>query len=90
MDETNILIKGNWYYLYRAVDKQGKTIDFLLSKRKDKKAARRFWEKIIKRNCKPALINIDKSGANKAALNDYNKENNTRIKIRQSVSNHIK
>jgi len=38
---------------------------------------------MIKRNRKPGLINIDKSGANKAAIKDYNKENGTRIKIRQ-------
>jgi len=38
---------------------------------------------MIKHNGKPGLINIDKSGANKAAINDYNQESNTRIKIRQ-------
>ena len=38
---------------------------------------------MIKRNGKPGLINIDKSGANKAAIKDYNKESNSRIKVRQ-------
>ena len=82
-DETYWLVKGKWMYLYRAVDKQGETIDFLLTKHRDKKAAKRFLKKMIKRNGKPGLLNIDKSGANKAAITDYNKENNTRIKIRQ-------
>ena len=35
MDETYIKIKGKWRYLYRAVDKEGKTIDFLLTKNRD-------------------------------------------------------
>lgn len=38
MDETYLKIKGSWFYYYRAVDKQGNTIDFLLSKHRDKKA----------------------------------------------------
>lgn len=48
MDETYIKIKSKWYYLYRAVDKFGKTIDFLLTKNRDTKAARRFFKKAIK------------------------------------------
>lgn len=83
MDETYLLVKGKWMYLYRAVDKQGETIDFLLTKYRDKKAVKRFLKKMIKRNGKPGLINIDKSGANNAAIKDYNKEHNTRIRIRQ-------
>jgi len=77
------LVKGQWKYLYRAVDKEGNTIDFLLTAKRDKKAAKRFLDKMINRNGKPSLINIDKSGANRAAINDYNQENNTRIIIRQ-------
>ena len=45
MDETYILVKGQWMYLYRAVDKAGETIDFLLTKCRDKKAAKRFLKK---------------------------------------------
>ena len=44
MDETYIKIKGQWKYLYRAVDKEGQTIDFLLTAHRDKKAAKRFFE----------------------------------------------
>jgi putative transposase len=83
MDETYIKVKGEWKYLYRAVDKQGKTIDFLLAARRDRNAARRFLNKTIGANGKPSLINIDKSGANTAAIQQYNVDENKRIKIRQ-------
>ena len=83
LDETYIKVKGQWKYFYRAVDKQGNTIDFLLTAKRDKKAALRFLTNAIARNGKPGLINIDKSGANNAGIAAYNKENNTRIKIRQ-------
>ena len=86
MDETYIKVKGKWKYFYRAVDKQGNTIDFLLTAKRDRKAALRFLKKAIKNNVKPSLINIDKSGANKAGIEDYNKGNKTRIEIRQCKS----
>ena len=83
LDETYIKIKGEWKYLYRAVDKQGQTIDFLLTVKRDKKAARHFLNKAIGSNGKPSLINIDKSGANTAAIKQYNTDENKRIMIRQ-------
>ena len=83
LDETYIKVKGQWNYFYRAVDKQGNTIDFLLTANRDKKAALRFLIKAIERNGKPGLINIDKSGANTAAIKGYNDDHNKRIKIRQ-------
>lgn len=83
MDETYIKIKGKWTYLYRAIDKQGRTVDFLLTAKRDRKAAKRFFKKAIKTNGLPVKINIDKSGANKAGINDFNKEKGTSIEIRQ-------
>lgn len=74
LDETCIKIKGQWKYLYRAVDKQGSTVDFLLTDRRDKKAALRFLNKAIGSNGKPSLINIDKSGANTAGIKQYNSD----------------
>jgi putative transposase len=68
MDETYIKVKGKWMYLYRAVDKYGKTLDFMLSKRRDKAAARRFVRHAIEVNGIPQRIVIDKSGANLAGL----------------------
>jgi transposase-like protein len=50
VDETYIKVKGKWHYLYRAVDKQGQTVDFLLSKHRDKAAAISFFEKAITNN----------------------------------------
>ncbi|MFT5550130.1 MAG: putative transposase [Candidatus Azotimanducaceae bacterium] len=85
MDETyiKVKVKGKWKYYYRAVDKEGSTIDFLLTAKRDTKAALRFFNKAIGRNRNPGLINIDKSGANKAGINQFNDENNRRMKIRQ-------
>ena len=71
-DEAYVKITGKWYYLYRTVDKEGETVDFLLTKRRDKKAVKRFLNKLIKRNGNPSLINIDKSGPNLAGINDHN------------------
>ena len=83
LDETYIKIRGEWKYLYRAVDKQGHTVDFLLTAKRDKKAARRFLNKAIGSNGKPSLINIDKSGANTASIKQFNRDENKRVKIRQ-------
>jgi putative transposase len=72
LDETYVKVKGKDRYLYRAVDKAGNTIDFLLTARRNRDAARRFLEKAIEGNGAPSLINIDKSGANTAGIRDYN------------------
>jgi putative transposase len=72
MDETYIKIKGTWHYLYRAVDKAGQTIDFMLSKNRDAAAAKAFFTKAIQANGCPEKVTIDKSGANIAGLNTIN------------------
>jgi len=64
MDETYIKVKGKWSYLYRAIDKHGKTLDFMLSKRRDKATVKRFFRRAIEVNCIPSRVVIDKSGAN--------------------------
>jgi putative transposase len=74
MDETYIRVKGEWKYLYRAVDKHGQTIDFLLTEHRDKEAALRFLKKAIRRNGLPEMITIDGSEANAAAIRSYNEE----------------
>jgi len=83
MDETYIKVRSQWRYYYRAVDKKGNTIDCPLTAKRDTKAALRFFNKAIGRNGKPGLINIDKSGANKAGIKQFNSDNNRRVKIRQ-------
>ena len=59
-------------FLYRAVDKYAATIDFHIRKKRDTQAAKSFFRKAIRENGKPEKINIDKSGANKAALDAIN------------------
>jgi putative transposase len=83
MDETYIKVKGEWCYLYRAVDKQGQTIDFLLTEQRDQEAALRFLKQAIRRHGVPEKITIDGSDANEAAIKRYNDEHETTIIIRQ-------
>jgi putative transposase len=83
MDETYIKVKGSWRYLYRAVDKTGHTIDFLFRAKRDKAAARRFFEKAMAQNGPPETVTIDKSGSNLAALHAVNAERETPITIGQ-------
>jgi putative transposase len=90
MDETYLRIKGKWVYLYRAVDKYGKTIDFLLTQQRDKKAARRFLNKAMSRHGVPDKITLDGSDANASAITSYNADHGTSIEIRQiKYLNHI-
>jgi putative transposase len=72
MDETYVKVSGKWAYLYRAVDKAGKTIDFMLSKKRDRKSVLKFFKKAIGSSGVPEKVNIDKSGSNTAALNRIN------------------
>jgi len=72
MDETYIKVKGVWTYLYRAVDKQGKTVDFLLTSKRDMAAAKRFFDTAMAARGAPEKVAIDESGANKAAIDEIN------------------
>ena len=83
VDETYISVKGQWKYLYRAVDKAGRTVDFLLTAKRDRKAASRFLRKAIDQCGVPQKITIDKSGANTAAVESYNAEHDAGIELRQ-------
>ena len=72
MDETYIKVKGVWKYLHRAVDKDGNTVDYLLTAKRDKAAAKCFFEKAMRLHGSPENVAMDKSGANKAAINGIN------------------
>ena len=72
MDETYIKVQGEWCYLYRAVDKAGKTIDFMLSPSRDKLAAKQFFKKALGSRGIPEKITIDKRCANKAGIRAIN------------------
>ena len=70
--------------MYRAVDKHGQTIDFLLTQQRDEQAAKKFLTKAIRRHGgAPEKITIDGSVANEAAITSYNEEHGTAIEIRQ-------
>ena len=72
MDETYIKVRGKRTYLYRAVDRDGQTLDFMLSKRRDTAAARRFFKQAIGTNGVPDRVVIDRSGTNLAGLQSLN------------------
>ena len=79
-----VKIKGKAAYLYRAVDKEGHTIDFLLTPTRDRDAAEAFLRKAIRTQGLPEKITIDKSGSNTAAIMHYNKTYKTTIIIRHA------
>ena len=72
MDETYLKLKGKDVYLYRAVDKYGKTIDFMFSEKRDKSAVRAYFTKCIGQHGLPDKVTMDKSGANKAGIDAIN------------------
>ena len=82
MYKTYIKIRGKWVYLHRAVNKEGMTVDFRLSSKRDMHAAADFLCRAIGNNGVPKKINIDKSDANTAGIHLYNKLSDTNIEIR--------
>jgi putative transposase len=84
LDETYVRVKGEWKYLYRAVDSEGQTVDFLLTPQRDRADAEAFLHKAIRNQGLPEKIKIDKSGINTAAIKRQNKMHKTAIIIRHS------
>ena len=84
MDETYIKVGDGWKYLYRAVDREGGTIDFLLRAHRDYAAARLFLERAIELHGVPEKITIDKSAANTAAIESIQADSGADIELRQS------
>ncbi len=84
VDETIIQVKGAWKYLYRGVDREGQTVDFLLTAKRDLAAARRFFQSAIDQHDLPESITIDKSGANTAAVRSVIADTGAAILLRQS------
>ena len=80
-----IKLNGKWVYLYRAVDKYGQTIDFLLRAKRDAIAAKAFFTKAFKQNGTPEKVTVDKSGSNRSALDSCNRNlgEGNEIEIRQ-------
>jgi transposase, IS6 family len=76
VDETYIKVKGKWKYLYRAVDSNGQTLDFMFSTRRDSQAAKRFFKKVLKarHNKEPRVINVDRNPAYPIAIKELKQE----------------
>ena len=73
-DETYIKVKGRWTYLYRAVDKHGRTVDFLLSERRDVSAAKRFFCRALRHHRTPRVITLDAYAASHRAIRELKSE----------------
>ena len=84
VDETYIKVKGQWMYLYRAVDSEGNTIDFYLSKTRDHKAAKRFFKKALRslHVSTPRVITVDKNPAYPIAIEELKNEKRIPVGIR--------
>src|SRR5215207_5665810 len=74
VDETYIRVRGRWTYLYRAVDKHGLTVDFLLTEHRDIAAAKQFFTQAIKQHGPPERATLDGYAATHAAVAELKKE----------------
>jgi putative transposase len=88
IDETYIKVRGRWTYISCAVDRDGQTLDFMLSEHRNTAATRRFFKHAIVSHSVPNRVVIDKSGANLAGLNCINAflkfaDTENRIKVLQ-------
>jgi len=83
MDEPSITVQGEGKYLDRAVDKDGQTIDFLLTEPRATEAALQFLQKASRRNGLPETSTLAGSDAQEAAIKRYNEAHGTTISIRQ-------
>jgi IS6 family transposase len=77
VDETYIKVGGKWMHLYRAVDSNGNTLDFLLNETRSTRAAKRFFRKMLGNShvSPPRVINVDKNRAYIGAIDDFKTEN---------------
>ena len=88
-DETYVKIKGQWRYLYRAVDSTGQTIDFMLSAKRDARAAKRFFRNMFKlsQHSSPRVINVDQNKAYPPAVEELKEEGVLSIVAQLRLSN---
>jgi transposase-like protein len=86
MDETYIKVRGQWVYLYRAVDKAGRTVDFFLSRNRDVNAAKSFLRKAMKNTRTPTKITLDAYAASHRAVREMKDEGELprRVQVRSS------
>jgi transposase-like protein len=88
VDETYIKVRGVWKYLYRAVDSEGNILDFMLSAKRDGKAAARFFRKVLgaEHTQAPRVITVDKNAAYPVAVDELKQEKTLKAEteLRQS------
>ena len=85
MDETYIKVRGQWTYLYRAIDSVGDTVEFFFSENRDLPAAKRFLRKALERHGRPDRIVIDGSQTNHEAIISCDAEDRLRDRSRCSL-----
>ena len=76
VDETNVKVRGKWLYFYRALDSNGQTLAFLLNETRSKRAAKRFFRKVLGQAhvTKPRVINVDQNAAYPGAIADLKQD----------------
>ena len=77
--KTYIKVKGEWSYLYRAIDSNGDTVEFYFSKERDLSAAKRSLREALARHGRPVRITIDGSQTNRTAILQGDAENRLRL-----------
>jgi putative transposase len=78
LDEAYVQVKGEWLYLHRALDSNGNTVEFLFSRNRDLKAAKRFIRKALAQHGRPEKITIDGSQSNRMAIMQCDAESQLR------------
>jgi transposase-like protein len=94
VDETYLKVRGRWTYLYRAVDRDGETVDFRLSPTRDVAAAKAFFRKALRTQGRPPVtITLDGYAASHRAVREMPKENEawkwTRLRSSKYLNNLI-
>jgi transposase-like protein len=89
MDETYVKVRGEWVYLYRAVDKAGKTVDFDLSRKRDVNAAKAFLRKAMKGQRIPAKVTLDAYAASHRAVTDLKATGELPKRVRVRTSKYL-
>ena len=85
LDETYIKVRGQWKYLYRAIDSNGDTVEFWFSERRNLAAAKRFLARALKRHGRPDRIVIDGSQTNREAIVSYDTTDRLRDPSRRKL-----
>lgn len=89
VDETYMKVRGRWTYLYRAVDKQGHTVDFLLGEHRDIAAAKRFFTRAVERHGAPARITLEGYPATHAAVAELKMDGVLRLETKVWTSKYL-